>query len=126
DLDWSKLKVLFAEDNATISLLTNKMLTTKGVTVVSGMDGQKALDKFDIDSINVVLTDIFMPNMDGYALTKELRSRGFKGPVIGVSAAVVGEETELLLAAGADAVLSKPIKLSELETELKRLAERIN
>lgn len=124
-LDWSRLNVLFAEDNATINMLTNKMLLTKGAKVASGMDGKQALDKFDAESTNVVLTDIFMPNMDGYELVKELRGRGFEGPIIGISAAVVGEETEQLMQLGADAVLSKPVRMAELEAELNRLAERI-
>jgi CheY-like chemotaxis protein len=66
-----------------------------------------------------------MPNVDGYEFVAELRKRGFDGPVVGISAAVVGEETDKLIESGADAVLSKPINMGEFEQLLKAEAERI-
>ena len=124
-IPWNRLRVLVAEDNPTIRMLTEKILETKGALVFSGADGQLALDRFDGNDINLVLTDIFMPTMDGYDLTRALREQKFKGPIIGVSAAVVGEETDSLLKAGADLVLSKPIKLDELNNALLQLTERL-
>jgi len=126
EIDWSQLRVLVAEDNATIRMLTEKLLTTKGARVFVGEDGQKALDRYLANDINLVLTDIFMPTMDGYGLTQALRKLGFTGPIIGISAAVVGEETDRLVEAGADLVLSKPIKIPELEAQLQALAGRID
>lgn len=125
-VDWSQLRVLLAEDNATIRMLTEKMLTTKGAKVFSGADGKLAADRFVGKDINLVLTDIFMPNMDGYELTEELRKAGFRGPIIGISAAVVGDETDRLIEAGADVVMSKPIKMQELEGHLLEMAGRFD
>jgi len=121
--DWSKLSVLLAEDNSTIHLLTSKMLTTRGAKVFSGRDGVEALALYDQHPVDLVITDIFMPNMDGYELVRKLRNRGFDGPVVGVSAAVVGTETEELLKAGADVVLSKPLRMSELEHHIAKLGQ---
>lgn len=121
NIDWSTLRVLLAEDNKTIHMLTSKMLTTKGAEVFGGMDGVDALDLFAKHRVDVVITDIFMPNMDGYEFVKTLRSKGFTGPVIGISAAVVGSETEDLIRAGANVVLSKPLSMSELEQQLTKL-----
>lgn len=121
--DWSKLSVLLAEDNSTIHLLTSKMLTTRGAKVFSGRDGVEALALYDQHPVDLVITDIFMPNMDGYELVRNLRNRGFDGPVVGVSAAVVGTETEELLKAGADVVLSKPLRMSELEHHIAKLGQ---
>ena len=123
--DWESLHILLAEDNATIRMLTQKMLEKRGAKVTSGEDGALALTAFDQAQINFVLTDIFMPNMDGYALSAALRKRDYKGPIIGISAAVVGEETEHLVEAGADTVLSKPIDMDRLETVIQSFAERI-
>ena len=125
EVNWKGLQVLFAEDNATLRLLTQKMLTVKGASVTAAEDGQLALEQFDSGTFNLVVTDIFMPNVDGYEFTAQLRKRGFAGPIIGVSAAVVGEETDKLIASGADAVLSKPIKMDEFEKLLQTKAERI-
>lgn len=124
-INWQGLRILFAEDNATLRLLTQKMLTVKGASVVAAEDGQLALAQFDRGTFNLVVTDIFMPNVDGYEFVAELRKRGFDGPVVGISAAVVGEETDKLIESGADAVMSKPINMGEFEQLLKAEAERI-
>ena len=123
--DWETLNILLAEDNATIRMLTQKMLEKRGAKVITGADGALALSAFEQAQINFVLTDIFMPNMDGYELTTALRQRDFTGPIVGISAAVVGEETEQLVETGADSVLSKPIDMDVLEGVIQSLAERI-
>jgi len=66
-----------------------------------------------------------MPNMDGYELTAALRQRDYTGPIVGISAAVVGDESEQLLEAGADRVVSKPVDIGALERVIESLAERI-
>lgn len=123
--NWESLHILVAEDNATIRMLTQKMLEKRGAKVTVREDGALALTAFDQAQINFVLTDIFMPNMDGYELTAALRKRDYKGPIVGISAAVVGEETEQLVGAGADTVLGKPIDMNRLENVIQSFAERI-
>jgi len=68
-----------------------------------------------------VLTDINMPNMNGYELTEALRSQNFTGLILGLTAAVIVDETDRLEAAGANQVLSKPISIDELKRVLTRL-----
>ncbi len=101
--------VLIAEDNPTIRLLSVKLLESLGSVVVAAENGSLALDLFEANKFDMVFTDIFMPVMNGYELTAELRNRGFDGPVFGVTAATVGDEAALLLDHGATAVLSKPL-----------------
>ena len=52
--------------------------------------------------------------MNGYELTRELRQFGFSKPIIGVTAALIGEESAQLLAMGANQVVEKPIDLPKL------------
>ena len=66
------------------------------------------------DKYDLVITDIMMPNMNGYELTRELREFGFSKPIIGVTAAVIGEESQQLLEMGADQVIEKPVDLAKL------------
>ena len=66
------------------------------------------------DKYDLVITDIMMPNMNGYELTSKLREFGFRKPIIGVTAAVIGEESEQLLAMGANQVIEKPVDLPKL------------
>lgn len=76
--------------------------------------------KFDL-----VVTDIFMPNLDGYRLTSGLREIGFTGPIIGVSAATIGEERDRLIEAGASAALAKPISVEKLTQALQSIDQSI-
>ena len=107
------IQILFAEDNLVISMLTKKILETNGAIVHSAKDGEVALELFKKHPIDLVLTDIFMPNLDGYGLTKSLRDLGFKGQIIGCSAASIGDEVDELLNCGADKVFIKPLPEDE-------------
>jgi CheY-like chemotaxis protein len=72
------------------------------------------LAEFDKAPPDVVLTDLFMPQLDGDEATAELRRRGFQGPIIGLTAAAVGEDAERFTAAGSDAVMYKPLDMQHL------------
>lgn len=113
-------RVLVAEDNLTIQLLTQKILSTAGALVTVAKDGAEALEKF-AEHFDLVLTDIHMPNMDGIELTRELRRLGHAVPIVGVTAATIGEESRALLGAGANDCLGKPFNLRELNKRLDGL-----
>lgn len=115
------LKVLIAEDNATLRLLTCKMLEKVGAEVITANDGKAALDLFNSQKFDLVITDIMMPVMTGYELTSEIRATGSDVSIIGVTAAFVGDECDQLLAAGANAVISKPIDIKKLKETLETL-----
>jgi len=115
-------RILLAEDDAMLRKLTSNMLSKEGAYVRAAKDGLDALGQYSPE-IDLVLTDIFMPNMDGCALTRDLRSAGYQGPLIGVSAGVITIETQQLLDAGADAVIPKPIEIAKLYAELARLEQ---
>lgn len=115
ELPLKGLKFLFAEDQMTLQTLTCKQLELNQAEVVGVLDGMQALTAMDSQAFDVVLTDINMPHMNGYELTKALRDKGYQGLIIGVTAATIGAETEKLLSLGADAVLQKPISMSALK-----------
>ena len=114
-------RVLFAEDQLTIQALTKSLLIKQGAIPVVANNGLEALEIFENQDFDIVLTDAMMPEMDGYALTKALRERAFKGPIVAVTAAVIGQETENLLASGVDIVMTKPINITELSRHLEQL-----
>jgi two-component system sensor histidine kinase EvgS len=111
-------RVLMAEDNSVIQMLTAKMLKKQGATVVVNSDGQQALNAYSDGAFDLVMSDIFMPELDGYGLVRGLRERGYTGPIVGLTAATIGAETDLMLEAGADIVISKPIELEKLQNFL--------
>ena len=115
-------RILFVEDTATLRILGAKVLEKAGARVLVAEQGADALDLIATNDIDLVLTDIMMPVMDGYELCRSLRERGFRAPIIGVTGATVGDEASMLLTAGADAVLAKPLKLAKLESLVSQLA----
>lgn len=119
------MRVLMAEDNNVIQMLTAKMLKKQGATVVVNSDGQQALDAYAEGAFDLVMSDIFMPELDGYGLVKGLRERGYTGPIVGLTAATIGTETDLMLEAGADIVISKPIELRKLQAFLLEYDKQI-
>jgi signal transduction histidine kinase/CheY-like chemotaxis protein len=118
------MKILVAEDNPTLQLLTKSMLQKREATVDVAADGVEAINHFNTTGYDLVLTDFMMPNMNGCELAKALRSNGFSGPIIGVTAATVGQEQEDLIECGVDAALSKPLNLEELNKALTEFSNK--
>ncbi|NVK00767.1 MAG: transporter substrate-binding domain-containing protein [Oceanospirillaceae bacterium] len=110
--------VLVAEDQLTIQMLTKGILAKAGAEVTTASNGQLALAAFLDKQPDIVLTDAMMPEMDGYELSAQLRTAGYTGPIIAVTAATIGDEQDRLVAAGVDVVMSKPINLNKLKLAL--------
>jgi len=114
DKPLSGMRVLFAEDQKTLQLLTAALLRKQGAEVCVANNGEQALELFEAGDYDFVLTDIMMPQLDGYGLTRTLRERGYEGKIIGLTAATIGLETDQLIELGANATLSKPIDIKRL------------
>ncbi|HSG02387.1 MAG TPA: response regulator [Marinobacterium sp.] len=118
------LRVLVAEDNAMLQMLTRKLLEGAGAEVDLATNGVEALERLKSNPFDLLISDIFMPQMDGYALSQAVRQLGYSLPIIGVSAATIGEETDKMLAAGADFVIPKPLNKEALVQVLDRIKAR--
>ena len=118
-------RVLIAEDNLTIRMLTQKMLESKGALVTVAEHGSDALERCAESKFDLILSDIFMPQMNGYEFVRALRTQGFGGPVVGLTAATIGDETENMLQAGADLIIPKPIDIRKLADWLVNQTEEV-
>jgi two-component system, NarL family, capsular synthesis sensor histidine kinase RcsC len=112
--------VLLVDDNPVNRELIQQQLETLGYTVDPAEDGVAALRLWHEGRYDIVLTDINMPNMNGYALTEQLRSRGAKVPVIAVTAAALTSEKAHCKQAGIDDLLLKPLSLERLGEAMSR------
>jgi len=114
-------RILFAEDQKTLQLLTSKLLKDAGAEVVVCDNGKQALDAFRAGEFDIVLTDLMMPVMSGDELIRHIRADGFTGQVVALTAAIIGKETDNLLEAGADAVLNKPLDIHAMKRTIAGL-----
>lgn len=115
------VRVLLAEDDNTLRMLTERILSKNGAIVTACVNGKAAFEAFNPDDYDLVITDLMMPEMDGHELTRAIRSTGAGTPIIAVTAAVIGAETEQFIKEGADSVLSKPLRPNTLIDELSKL-----
>ncbi|RZA19379.1 MAG: hybrid sensor histidine kinase/response regulator [Proteobacteria bacterium] len=104
-----KLRILVVDDSFTTRILEKSILEAKGYNVSVATDGLEALAFLKAHDVDLIISDVEMPRMDGLALLREVRSmpRTAKTPVIMVSSRDTREEQERGLNLGADAYLSK-------------------
>ncbi|WP_312240217.1 two-component system sensor histidine kinase RcsC [Pantoea sp.] len=119
------IMVLIVDDHPINRMLLSEQLGTLGFQVKTAQDGVDALNVISRSEIDIVLSDVNMPNMDGYRLTQRLRQLGHAFPVVGVTANALAEEKQRCMEAGMDNCLSKPVTLDVLKTTLARYAERV-
>jgi CheY-like chemotaxis protein/two-component sensor histidine kinase len=107
------LRVLVAEDNPTNQMVARGLIRRMGHEVTVVNNGLEAIDAHARGNFDLILMDIQMPVMDGYAATSEIRQReaasGRRTPIVALTAHAMNEERDQVLAAGMDGCLSKPI-----------------
>lgn len=118
------LSILLVEDTKTLRLLGKTVLERCGAVVEVAEDGTEALRAMKLFQPDLILTDINMPNMNGYQLTSSLRDQGFSKPIIGITAATVGMEADTLIECGANKVLAKPLTRESVEAALLDLSRQ--
>lgn len=109
-----KLKVLLAEDVIDNQVLINLYLRSSNIKLSLANNGLEVLQKVAEDKFDLILMDIQMPQMDGLETTRRLRTQGFKGPIIALTAHALQEEIKNSVAAGCNGHLTKPISKNVL------------
>jgi CheY-like chemotaxis protein len=115
-------RILVAEDNAVNLELLREMLEGLRCEVVEATNGEQALARVEETNPDLILLDINMPKMNGYAVLSRLRqNRKFCGvPVLAVTAYAMKEDQQKVLDAGFNGYLPKPIDAGRLLDELRR------
>ena len=120
-VEQAPLRILVADDNTVNQKLAQRLLEKHGHQVLVAMNGKEVLDCIGREPVDVVLMDVQMPEMDGYAATRAVRAQEAAGthlPIIAMTARALKGDRELCLAAGMDWYLAKPIRAEELLTAL--------
>ena len=108
-----KLSVLLAEDNIINQHLVKRLLEKRGHVVTVTGSGREALERVEMESFDVILMDVQMPNMDGLQASTRIREiekqRGTYTPILALTAHTMKGDRERCLAAGMDQFINKPI-----------------
>ena len=117
--------VLIVDDSEMVRNFHTYILKSAGFHVVSAMDGADGLEKLYKNDISIILTDINMPNMDGYSFIEEIRSNDeFEElPIIIISTEDEARDKKRGFDAGADVYIVKPTEPAKLIENVKLLLE---
>jgi two-component system, chemotaxis family, chemotaxis protein CheY len=115
------MKVLLVDDSGTMRTIQKRCLNKLGVEdVVEAEDGRQALEFFEKQPFDVVLSDWNMPNMDGLALLKEIRVRNKAVPVIMITTEAERARVVTAIQAGVSDYLVKPFTPDGLREKLEK------
>jgi len=113
-------KILVVDDNAVNLNVASGLLRLCKIAAVTASSGRKAIELVKRNNYDIVFMDHLMPEMDGLETTRAIREMGIETPIIALTASAVLGTKELMIAAGMDDYLSKPILISHLKTILSK------
>lgn len=115
--------ILIAEDDDNIRLLISERLKPF-YTILLASDGIEALDILESKHVDLLLTDVMMPGMDGFELIKEIRQDGFKLPALILTAKQSFNDKRIGFSIGTDDYMTKPVNYEELHWRIDALLRR--
>jgi len=116
--------ILVVEDNEVLNEMISTKLKLESYDVHSVFDGEEALNTLEHEHIDLIISDIMMPGIDGYELTKSLRDINSTIPILMISAKNQIEDMERGFMAGTDDYMIKPINMQEMTFRVKALLRR--
>ena len=119
-------RILLVDDEVEITEINKRYLIQAGYEVNVAHDGQKALEIFQKYSIDLIITDIMMPNMDGYDLIGEVQYLSPEQPFLFITAKTSEPDKIYSLSMGADDFITKPFSPRELVLRVNNILRRIH
>jgi PAS domain S-box-containing protein len=113
--NWSSKKCLLVDDNKDVLIYLKRILVDTGINVLTARSGPEAINCVKSEpGIDVVILDMQMPEMNGIEATKEIRKIRKELPIIAQTAFIFEDDKDIILSAGCDACLIKPIRKEHL------------
>lgn len=120
------IKILFVEDDPSLSMVVCETLMFEGFTVLTAQDGISGLEIFSTENIDVVVADIMMPNLDGLEMVARIRHHNRTVPILFLTAKSSVDSVVEGFHAGADDYIRKPFSMKELIVRIRALYARAN
>ncbi len=117
-------QILVVEDDANLSLLYQSTLKRGRYDVIVAENGVRALELFDSHTIDLVISDIMMPDLDGYELVDAIRSSSSSIPILFITAKESFEDKKKGFKLGIDDYMVKPIDVNEMLLRVEALLRR--
>lgn len=125
-VNWNNKMCLLVDDNKDVLLYLSRVLNDTGITTFSARSGMEALEIIkNTPGIDVVLLDMQMPEMNGIEATREIRKIRKDIPIIAQTAFIFEDDKDIILEAGCDACLIKPIRKDHLLTVMSSFLKSI-
>ncbi len=118
--------ILVVENEVSNRILIERVLSTRGYYCLSASNGREALEILDRERVDLILTDLSMPVLDGYRTTQLIRARPALAnvPIVAVTAYALNDENEAALQIGCNEYLTKPFKPRQLLEVVDRLLSK--
>jgi CheY-like chemotaxis protein len=118
------LRILVVEDDVSLLQVTCALLERKGVKTFSALDGQKALEVLAQEPVDLVLSDVQMPNMDGVELLAEIRRKNPEIPVVLFITGQAQLDEAESIRLGSSGLLRKPVRIAVLLEKIQSLIDQ--
>lgn len=121
------MKILVVDDDKTTRKMVSLILKSKGYEVVTAENGMDGLQKLGLERINLILTDMNMPYMDGIEFTKQVRANPDTSqiPIVMLTTEADDEEKRKAYEAGVDDYLVKPATAEQIVESMRRIIKKI-
>lgn len=120
------INILLVEDERELNNLITSYLQAEGYNVYSCFDGLEAIGVFENSKVDIILSDIMMPNLDGYSLVEKIRKTNTSIPIIFLTAKDDKLSKQYGYKLGIDDYITKPFDIDELILKLNALTRRLN
>ena len=117
-------RILIVEDDVELRQLFARVLEKNGYQVVTAEDGAEALRILGLGYVDLIISDIMMPVMDGNALVRALREDGVKTPVLMITAKSTLDDMREGFLSGTDDYMVKPVNVNEMVLRVGALLRR--
>lgn len=121
----SKIKVLLAEDEASLGMIVKESLESRDFTVFHAENGEEAFEIYQTEKPDILVLDVMMPKKDGFTLAKEIRLENKGIPIIFLTAKSQTSDVLEGFNHGGNDYLKKPFSMEELIVRIKALLNRI-